>query len=241
MEKKYQVFVSSTYTDLQEERLAVFNALLDNDCIPVGMEQFPATSLSQWELIQKMINQCDYYLLIVAGRYGSIEKDTGISYTEKEFNYAKESKIPIMAFLHKNPQILPNNAMDDYDDGRKRLYAFRSKIENSGMHINYYEDKNDLKYKIAKSLSSITEDYPRVGWVRADKVEQILQSSEYVVELKELQKVVMGIKQTIDNKINAITPQWNEEKIRAIAEQVLEENMADEEEVKKMMDDIFKR
>ena len=47
--KRYQVFVSSTYKDLVEERSAVTSCLLDNDCIPIGMEQFPAMPISQWD------------------------------------------------------------------------------------------------------------------------------------------------------------------------------------------------
>ena len=38
MEKKYSVFVSSTYTDLQEERKKVIDALLQMNCFPIGME-----------------------------------------------------------------------------------------------------------------------------------------------------------------------------------------------------------
>ncbi len=50
MEKKYQVFVSSTYKDLSEERQEVMQALLELDCIPVGMELFPAADDDQWTL-----------------------------------------------------------------------------------------------------------------------------------------------------------------------------------------------
>ena len=70
MKKKYQVFISSTYTDLKQERMAVTQCLLDNDCIPVGMEQFPASGMSQMDYIKKMLDDCDYYILILAGRYG---------------------------------------------------------------------------------------------------------------------------------------------------------------------------
>ena len=86
--KRYQVFVSSTYKDLVEERSAVTSCLLDNDCIPIGMEQFPAMPISQWDYIKKMIDSSDYYLLILAGKYGSIDPQSGLSYTEKEFQYA---------------------------------------------------------------------------------------------------------------------------------------------------------
>ena len=42
MEKRYQIFVSSTFADLQEERQQVIQALMEMDCIPAGMELFPA-------------------------------------------------------------------------------------------------------------------------------------------------------------------------------------------------------
>jgi len=101
MKKKYQVFISSTYADLKEERMAVTQCLLDNDCIPVGMEQFPASGMSQMEYIKKMLDDCDYYILILAGRYGTLDKD-GIGFTEKEFDYACQKNIPIMSFVFED-------------------------------------------------------------------------------------------------------------------------------------------
>ena len=62
--KKYQVFVSSTYEDLKEERKEVMQALLELDCIPSGMELFPAADDDQWTLIKRVINECDYYIVI---------------------------------------------------------------------------------------------------------------------------------------------------------------------------------
>lgn len=87
MEIKYQVFVSSTYKDLLEERQEVMQALLELDCIPVGMELFPAADDDQWTLIKRLIDDCDYYILIAGGRYGSVNKE-GISYTQMEYEYA---------------------------------------------------------------------------------------------------------------------------------------------------------
>lgn len=93
MDKKYQVFVSSTYEDLQEERKAVMEALLQMNCFPVGMEYFNAADDSQWDVITSLIDECDYYVLIVAGRYGSIDEASGISYTQKEYEYAVKKNI----------------------------------------------------------------------------------------------------------------------------------------------------
>lgn len=110
--KRYQVFVSSTYEDLKEERTEVLHALLELDCIPCGMEYFPATDDSQWQYIKNMIEMCDYYLLIMGGRYGSMD-EAGISYTEKEYRYAIEKNIPVIAFYHNSPDSLPVNKTDD--------------------------------------------------------------------------------------------------------------------------------
>ncbi|TMS68234.1 DUF4062 domain-containing protein, partial [Pseudoalteromonas sp. S1691] len=93
MDKKYQVFVSSTYEDLRLERQEVMNALLELDCIPSGMELFPAADEDQWSLIQGVIDECDYYILILGGRYGSVSNN-GVGYTEMEYQYALETNKP---------------------------------------------------------------------------------------------------------------------------------------------------
>lgn len=40
MDKKYQIFVSSTFVDLKEERQAVLTAVQESEDIPSGMEMF---------------------------------------------------------------------------------------------------------------------------------------------------------------------------------------------------------
>jgi hypothetical protein len=67
MDKRYQVFVSSTYADLLIERQKVTQVLMEMDCIPAGMELFPAADEEQWEFIKKIISDCDYYILIIGG------------------------------------------------------------------------------------------------------------------------------------------------------------------------------
>src|SRR4029078_13480085 len=99
MEKRYQVFVSSTYADLQQERQRVIQALMEMDCIPSGMELFPAADEEQFEFIKKIIDDCDYYLLIIGGRYGSTTAE-GVSYTEKEYDYAIAKGLKVVALLH---------------------------------------------------------------------------------------------------------------------------------------------
>ena len=94
LERRYDVFVSSTYEDLKEERKEITQAILECDCIPVGMEMFPASNTEQWKFIQKVIDRADFYLVVIAGKYGFVMKDTGKSYTEMEFDYATEKGKP---------------------------------------------------------------------------------------------------------------------------------------------------
>ncbi|WP_446810720.1 DUF4062 domain-containing protein [Methylomonas sp. 2BW1-5-20] len=84
MAKKYQVFISSTYDDLKEEREQVIKAVLEMGHIPVGMEMFSAADEEQWKIIARQIDDVDYYAVICAHRYGSVT-DEGIGYTEKEY------------------------------------------------------------------------------------------------------------------------------------------------------------
>lgn len=167
MKKKYQVFLSSTYTDLIEERMAVIRVLLDNDCIPVGMEQFPASDMSQMEYITKILDDCDYYILILAGRYGSIDCD-GKGFTEKEYDYAISKKIPIMSFIMSDIGKLTTEKCEQSDEGRKKLDTFRDRALSNKM-AKKYSDIGDLKADIATSINHCIKDYPSVGWVRSSR------------------------------------------------------------------------
>jgi hypothetical protein len=82
------VFVSSTYTDLQEERQAAVEAILGASHIPAGMELFAAGDQSQMQVIQRWIDESDVFLLILGGRYGSIEPQSQKSYIHLEYDYA---------------------------------------------------------------------------------------------------------------------------------------------------------
>jgi hypothetical protein len=97
MDVKYQIFVSSTYADLVDERRSVIEAVLNLGHIPVGMAAFQASDDTQWDYIKRRIDDSDYCVLIVAERYGSELK--GKSYTQMEYEYAVAQGVPTVAFL----------------------------------------------------------------------------------------------------------------------------------------------
>lgn len=162
MEIKHQVFVSSTYRDLVEERKAVIHALLELDCIPAGMELFPAADEDAWTLIREVIDDCDYYVLILAGKYGSSGSD-GVGFTEMEFDYAVSVNKPIMAFLHEAPDDLPATNTEKTEALQAKLMEFREKAKSK--HCKFWTTSEDLGGKVSRGLIHLRKRHPSAGWV----------------------------------------------------------------------------
>ena len=168
MKKRYQVFVSSTYKDLTEERQTVIQMILNLNHFPAGMEMFPAANEDQWRLIQRVIDESDYYIVVVGGRYGAVDESSGISYTEREYDYAIATNTPVLGFLHKEPDSIPAGKTDQNDDAREKLTAFRKKVE--GLPVKYFTSAAELGGQVAMSLINLVDAQPGVGWVRGDTV-----------------------------------------------------------------------
>ncbi|WP_029570303.1 DUF4062 domain-containing protein [Pantoea ananatis] len=168
MDKRYQVFVSSTFTDLEQERSAVIQTLMEMDCIPAGMELFPAIDEEQWEFIKKVIDDCDYYLLIIGGRYGTIAGD-GLSYTEKEFDYAVSKGLKVVVLVHENPETLPLAKSERNEEARNKLLKFIDKA-STGRLRKPWSTVKDIPGLVSLSMSKTIKTYPAIGWVRADRI-----------------------------------------------------------------------
>jgi hypothetical protein len=162
MERKHQVFVSSTYKDLIEERQHVIHALLELDCIPAGMELFPAANEDAWTLIKEVIESSDYYLLIIAGKYGS-QNHQGVSYTEMEFDYAVSISKPIVCFIYQDIDQLTGNKIEKTEDLQNKLKSFRAKAEQK--HCKYWKTSEDLGGKVSRSLIQLKKKHPSDGWI----------------------------------------------------------------------------
>ena len=185
MDKRYQVFVSSTYTDLLDARAEVMQALLELDCMPAGMELFPAANEEQWKWIQKVIRESDYYVVIVGGRYGSIAKQSGLSYTEMEYRYALEIGKPVIGFLHENPSMLLAKFCEASEDGRVKLDAFRTLVQQKLCKM--WNAPADLGAKVSRSITQLIKQHPTVGWVRANELTE------------ETSKELLGLRKQVED------------------------------------------
>ncbi|MCA1307992.1 DUF4062 domain-containing protein [Microbacterium esteraromaticum] len=183
MDKRYQVFISSTFVDLVDERREVMQALLEMDCMPAGMELFPAGNEDQWTLIKGVIEQSDYYLVILGGRYGSMTEE-GISYTEKEYDYAVELGIPVMGFVIAAPDNVPVGKTDKNEAAAAKLDEFRAKVQTR--MTKDWKNAEDLGSKVTRGLMHLIKNNPRPGWVRGDHA----MTPEVQVEIAELEAKV---------------------------------------------------
>lgn len=197
MNKKYQIFISSTYTDLKAERDLVIKSVLEMGHIPLGMEMFSAGDEEQWKLIKKQIDDCDYYVVIVAHRYGSL--DGSISYTEKEYGYATSKGIPTLGFVIEDNCPWNSKHVDKESSKVESLNNFKNKIK--GKLVSFWEDKNDLYGKVSIALMKQFNTNPRVGWVRASE-----DSSPEI--LKEISRL-SGENASLRSKISLIEDKKN--------------------------------
>ncbi len=180
---RYQIFVSSTFRDLQDERQAVLNAILKLNQFPAGMEIFPAVNDTAWEHIEKVIEDSDYYVLIIGGKYGSIEEESGISYTEKEYDFAVSKNIPVYAFTHSDEENIPFGKVEKSEEAREKLKKFKQKV-GAKHHWNHWKTIDELKANVITSLSMAFAMNPQRGWVKSSKIE----NTELLERLADLQK-----------------------------------------------------
>lgn len=164
--RKFQIFISSTYTDLIEERPAVTEVILSMGHIPVGMELFAASNEDQWSYIKKRILEVDYYLVIIAERYGS-EAPDGLSYTEMEYRFATDHGVPLAALLlHSAARAQWPSGKIDFEK-RKKVDDFRALCQQR--LVDYWSDAGTLTTKTMLALNNLVSTYPRRGWIAGDQ------------------------------------------------------------------------
>lgn len=181
-EKRYQVFISSTFTDLKEERRAVQDAVISMGDFPVQMESFPATDQRQMDFIGPLIEQSDYYVLIIGGRYGTVD-GTGLSFTHQEFRYAVEKGVPVLVLVHGKPDEIASGKTESTDAGRAMLVEFIKEASQDRIRKDW-KNIGELQVGVHQALVNAKRSKPRPGWIRGDTIT----SFEALEELNEVRK-----------------------------------------------------
>lgn len=193
MKKRLQIFISSTYLDLKDERQAAVEAILKSGHIPAGMELFTAGDEEQLKTIYRWIESSDIFLLILGGRYGSIHPKTSLSYTELEYDYAKSKGIKFFAVVMEKEELqnrkkdgevafVEKDNVEKYDKFRKKVLSYTS---------TFFKDAKDIKSEVQATTTDFIERYTFKGWVRGQNNLE-----------KPNQKIILGNLSLDDDKID---------------------------------------
>ena len=209
--KKLQVFISSTYIDLKDERQAAVQAILEAGHIPAGMELFAAGDQSQMEVIKDWINQSDVFLLILGSCYGSIEEKSSKSYVQLEYEYALEKNKPLFAIVLDDEEVenrikkLGSIAIEKENPAK---YIEFKKYVKSKRIVKFWKDYKDIKLAVFETLNNFSKRAHLIGWVPGD---QQINTSKMTEELMRLGKDNSMLRDKIKQQNNEVT-QLAEEK-----------------------------
>ncbi|MBU2707467.1 DUF4062 domain-containing protein [Zooshikella marina] len=207
--KRYQIFISSTYRDLVEERQALVNALLCLGCIPVGPEFLPGfrnPDQDNWPHVRRAIDQSDYIVLVSGGRYGSLTR-SGISYLHREYTYAHTLRKPILCLVRDLKAPLAANKKEVTAEGVARLRVFRESLQK---HNNYSWDTSETLVSLLRQhLPAFIEQTPAPGWIRAADVSEIQTEKQVdlrkqLADLQEVKHALQHLSPSQSNSINAL-------------------------------------
>lgn len=185
--EKLQVFVSSTYEDLRAERQAAVEATLTVGHIPAGMELFTAGDQSQMEVIQRWIDESDVFLLILGGRYGTIEPKSQKSYIQIEYEYAclKDKSLFAVVItedgIDRKVKKLKRKAIEQ--EHPDQLKSFRDIVRTK--IVREWTDIKDIKLAIVEKLSELNKREDLIGWIPGS---QAVNSGALVEEMARLTK-----------------------------------------------------
>jgi hypothetical protein len=215
--KRLQVFVSSTYSDLIAERQAAVEAILTAGHIPAGMELFSAGDESQMEVIKQWIDESDVYLLILGGRYGSLDPKIGKSYTHLEYEYAISKNKPAFACVIKE-DIIESRALSagrlDLVEREQlgKLRDFREFVLTK--IVRFWEDSKDIKISVGETLAHLSRRDDLVGWTRINEQVNMPALADEIARLSKENAALR--KQVSDTKPETLIQGLTYEEIKTI-------------------------
>lgn len=197
-QRKLQIFLSSTYEDLIDERLAAMEAILAAGHIPAAMEQFTPGDETAWEKIKRWIDESDAYILILGARYGSLEPASGKSYVHLEYDYALEQKKPFMSLVITDKGIDAKVARQGRgileQKNEAKLRDFKELVTKS--HCGFWTEKGEIQALIYRKSLEWNARPELKGWVRAEEAA----SPEAMNELARLSSENHHLREQLSNK-----------------------------------------
>lgn len=222
---KKTVFISSTYRDLVNHRQRVLNALQNYDIVIRGMEGFGARENPPLETCLEEIDKSDIYVGIISMCYGSVDNNTGKSYTQLEYEKAKELGLDIMIYLIDENKGKVDTGHIDFGEQNLRLKDFKNVLKNNHT-VDWFVDEEDLSRKIYNRLGklvinkTIVKERPKSLKARIFRI--ILGERKWGIFVSYFNGMPFEIFSTLmDTEDGVLIPSWVDE---GVIKRVLKEN-----------------
>ena len=115
-----------------------------------------------------------------------------MSYTEKEYDYAREVKKPVLAFVHGNRGGIPRDKTENDPEKRPKLEAFIQKVRRSP--VSFFTAAHDLATQVTVSFVNLRDRRPAVGFIRTDQVADLKRYAEVLEENNQLRNEISMLK-----------------------------------------------
>lgn len=181
MKKIHSAFISSNFSSLRNERKEVIDILLDFRILPIGMEHFTVSTNGEFSDLQELIDDSDFFITLMGEKYGSCDS-TGISWTEKEYQYALSKDKPIIVIVCDALVKTLQADVDTLDDEQKKQIEFYNRISG-------YARKVSKDFSIKTIISQFFHTYTFskcTGWTRIENIEM---NEKKLAEWKNSHKV----------------------------------------------------
>lgn len=170
LDKRYQVFITTSGKEMQPERMVVSQTLIGMGFFSWGLEQRTPLSTA---FARRQIDDCDYVLLLLGSQYGE-QSVSGVSYLNLEYIYAVTKQKPIIVFMHESPDSREAYLKEENPVLKNKFNEFRNQLQKEVEQVITYRTLRDLELAVRSYLPQMLERYPVVGWVRPQSI-QVLQ------------------------------------------------------------------
>lgn len=169
LDRRYQVFLTTSGKDMQPEREIVIQTLMGMGFFTWGLE---SRSVLGRVYSRRQIEDCDYVLLLLGGQYGELSA-SGIGYMHLEYIYAVTKQKPMIVFMHDAPQQRAAELQEQTAELKQKFENFRQQLLREANQVVLYHDLKDLEVLVRSNIPKLIEHYPAIGWVRPQRLQSL--------------------------------------------------------------------
>lgn len=169
LDKRYQVFISTSGSEMQPERIILSQTLVGMGFFSWGLEQRNPLSTA---FARRQIDDCDYVVILLGSQYGE-QSVSGVGYMHLEYIYAVTKQKPIIVFMHDDPASREPSLHDAKAELREKFNDFRKLLQNEVDQVFTYRSLRDLEMAVRLNMPQMLERYPVTGWVRPQNAQAL--------------------------------------------------------------------